>query len=119
MKKTYVTKMPDHIGAFLRASKCFSELAVNVTRVSYNKAVGSHTLFIEADGEEPKLKKADEMLKEIGYLPSTEENGKIVLLEFHLKDEPGSVRSVLELISQYELNISYISSQESPRKSSG
>ena len=27
MKKTYVTKMPDHIGAFLKASRCFSELA--------------------------------------------------------------------------------------------
>ena len=47
MKKTYVTFMPNHIGAFLKASKCFSELGINITRVSYNKAVDSHTLFIE------------------------------------------------------------------------
>ena len=112
MKKTYVTKMPDHIGAFLKASRCFSELGVNITRVSYNKAVDSHTLFIEVDGEEAQLGMANERLREIGYLSNGEENSKIVLLEFHLKDEPGSVTGVLELISRFNLNISYISSQE-------
>ena len=50
MKKTYITSMPDHIGAFLKASKCFSALGINITRVSYNKAVDSHTLFIDAEG---------------------------------------------------------------------
>ena len=58
MKKTYVTKMPNHIGAFLKASKCFSELGINITRVSYNKAVDSHTLFIEVDGEQAQFEKA-------------------------------------------------------------
>ena len=29
--------MPDDIGAFLKASRCFSALGVNITRVSYNK----------------------------------------------------------------------------------
>ena len=42
--------MPNHIGAFLKASKCFSELGIHIPRVSYNKAVDSHTLFIEVDG---------------------------------------------------------------------
>ena len=59
MKKTYVTSMPNHIGAFLKASKCFSALGINITRVSYNKAVDSHTLFIDAEGTEEQLKKAD------------------------------------------------------------
>lgn len=52
MKKTYVTSMPNHIGAFLKASKCFTKLNINITRVSYNKAVDSHTLFIDAEGTE-------------------------------------------------------------------
>ena len=112
MKKTYVTKMPNHIGAFLKASKCFSELGVNITRVSYNKAVDSHTLFIEVEGEEAQLEAANVKLKEIGYLSNEDENSKIILLEFRLKDEPGSVTSILELITQFNLNISYISSQE-------
>ena len=50
MKRTFVTVMPNHIGAFLKASRCFSDLGVNITRVSYNKAVDSHCLFIDARG---------------------------------------------------------------------
>ena len=56
MKKTYVTTMPDHIGAFLKASRCFAELNMNITRVSYNKAVDSHTLFIDAEGTAEQLR---------------------------------------------------------------
>lgn len=112
MKKTYVTNVPNHIGAFLKASKCFAELNINITRVSYNKAVDSHTLFIDVCGEEENLIKADERLQAIGYLSNGQENCKIVLLEFILEDRPGSVTDVLELISKFNFNISYMSSQE-------
>ena len=60
--------MPNHIGAFLKASKCFSALGINITRVSYNKAVDSHTLFIDAEGSKEQLAKADIELEKIGYL---------------------------------------------------
>lgn len=112
MKKTYITKMPDHIGAFLKASECFARLGINITRVSYNKAVDSHTLFIDAEGDEDQLSLADKMLTEIGYLNAPEHDKSIVLLEFMLRDRPGSVTEVLRLIDRYRLNISYISSQE-------
>ncbi len=62
MKKTYITTMPDQIGAFLKASECFASLGVNITRVSYNKAIDSHTLFIDADGGEEQLAEADREL---------------------------------------------------------
>lgn len=112
MKKTYVTSMPNHIGAFLKASKCFSALGVNITRVSYNKAVDSHTLFIDAEGTEEQLEKADTELQKIGYLQSNVNKTSIVLIEFCLRDIPGSVTDVLELINEFNFNISYISSQE-------
>ena len=112
MKKTYITTMPNHIGAFLKASECFAALGINITRVSYNKAVDSHTLFIDAEGNEEQLRAADEQLTRIGYLQTPEHDKGIVLVEFHLKDVPGSVTAVLRLISEYRLNISYISSQE-------
>ena len=104
--------MPNHIGAFLKASKCFSQLNINITRVSYNKAVDSHTLFIDAEGTEEQLKKADIELEKIGYLQSDTNKTSIVLIEFRLSDVPGSVTSVLELINEFNFNISYISSQE-------
>ncbi len=112
MKKTYVTSMPNHIGAFLKASKCFSALGVNITRVSYNKAVDSHTLFIDAEGTPAQLERADLELQKIGYLQSDKAGAGIVLIEFRLKDVPGSVTDVLSLINDFNFNISYISSQE-------
>lgn len=112
MKKTYITNMPNHIGAFLKASECFAKLGINITRVSYNKAVDSHTLFIDAEGDEEKLREADLLLGEIGYLHNTKTEPSIVLLEFTLADHPGSVTEILRLINDFQLNISYISSQE-------
>ncbi len=112
MKKTYVTSMPNHIGAFLKASRCFSALGINITRVSYNKAVDSHTLFIDAEGTAGQLEKADAELEKIGYLQSNKEKSSVVLIEFCLKDVPGSVTDILVLISEFNFNISYISSQE-------
>jgi len=104
--------MPNHIGAFLKASKCFSSLGVNITRVSYNKAVDTHTLFIDAEGTSEQLKKADIELEKIGYLQSNVDKTSIVLIEFCLRDVPGSVTDILILINDFNFNISYISSQE-------
>ena len=116
MKKTYITTMPNHIGAFLKASECFASLGVNITRVSYNKAVDSHTLFIDAEGEPLQLEKADRELEKIGYLGSEKSGNSVVLLQFMLRDEPGGVTEVLRLIDRWQLNISYISSQENGTK---
>lgn len=112
MKKTYVTTMPDHVGAFLEASRYIGSLGLNITRVSYNKAVDMHTLFIEAEGTAEQLAQADERLTEIGYLQSDASEQSIVLLELQLRDVPGSITAVLELIRTFNFNISYMSSQE-------
>jgi len=112
MKKSYVTTVPDHIGAFLKASECFSDLGINIIRVSYNKAVDSHTIFIDAEGDEDKLAQADRRLEEIGYLQRTTESPTVLLLEFTLEDVPGTVTKVLRLITEFGINISYISSHQ-------
>ena len=100
MRKTYITTMPDHIGAFLKASECLAKLNINITRVSYNKAIDSHTLFIDADGDEENLKRAETLLAGIGYLQTSRNEDSIVLLEFMLADHPGSVTEVLRLIHE-------------------
>ncbi|MBE6527227.1 MAG: MBL fold metallo-hydrolase [Thermoplasmata archaeon] len=112
MKKSYVTTMPDDIGAFLKASRCFASLGINITRVSYNKAVDMHTLFIDAEGSEEQLAKADEELRKIGYIHPSGDESTVMLMEFILRDTPGSVTKVLELIMEFGFNISYISSHE-------
>ncbi len=112
MKKTYVTTMPDHVGAFLAASRRIAQLKLNITRVSYNKAVDMHTLFIEADGTVEQHRQAQRALAEIGCLQTEGQEKSVVLLEFMLRDEPGSVTAILELIQSFNFNISYMSSQE-------
>ena len=104
--------MPDHIGAFLKASQCLAALGLNITRVSYNKAVDSQTLFIDAEGSLSQLEEADRQLSKIGYLKNDKKDRSIILIEFCLKDVPGSVTDVLVLINEFHFNISYISSQE-------
>jgi len=112
MNKTYVTTLPDHVGAFLQASRCLTDLGVNITRLSYNKAVDVHTLFIEVSGSAEQLAKADRKLEEIGYLQKEEGGQTIVLLEFRLRDRPGVLPELLELIQEFGFNISYMSFQE-------
>ena len=112
MKKTYATSMPNHIGAFLKASKCFAQLGINITRVSYDKSVDSHMLFLDVEGTPEQIRKADIELEKIGYLQNRASDSSIVLIEFTLQDVPGSVTAILELISRFNFNISYINSQE-------
>ena len=112
MKKTFITALPDQIGAFLTASEQLSAIGVNITRVSYNKAIDTHTLFLEIEGEEALLGKAETTLSSLGYLQNEAKTGSVILLEFHLKDEPNRLYPILVLIREFNFNISYMSSQQ-------
>ena len=112
MKKTFTTKMPDQAGSFMLAGRAAARAGVNITRVSYNKAVDTHTLFFEAEGERAALEQVERELNSLGMLDESAIPGKVLLLEFRLADHPGAVLPVLELISKYQFNISYISSQQ-------
>ena len=67
---------------------------------------------MDAEGTREQLEQADALLKEIGYLSPTNTKNGVVLLEFRLRDQPGSVTEILKLIATFNFNISYISSQE-------
>ena len=111
MKKTYATSLPDHIGAFLKASRCFAALGINITRVSYDKAVDAHMLFLDVEGTPDQLRMADAALERIGYLQDIADESSIVLLEFDLRDRPGAATQVLKLVHDFHFNISYINAQ--------
>ena len=112
MRKTYVATMPNKIGAFLKASEILADLNINITRISYNKAVDSHTVFLDVSGKAEQLEKADEELKELGYLDAAPDPRNVVLIECTLRDRPGAVTDLLKLIQESNLNISYISTQD-------
>ena len=116
-KRNYITHMPDKSGAFLVAGKIIANHGGNITRVNYNKAVDTHTLFIEVQGSADAHEKIQKELEECGYLPKAEAEKEqkipqIMMIVLTLRDEPGSVKPVLEILDSHKVNISYISSQE-------
>ena len=113
MRKTYITRLPDESGAFLEACRIISGVGANITRASYNKAVDAHTLFIDVSGTQHQLEIISAGLKKLGYIQSRDEGAKVLLLELVLPDVSGAALPVLELISSYHFNISYINTHES------
>ena len=111
MKKTFITRIPDKPGSFLKPVKIISNLGLNITRVSYNNAIDTNILFIEVEGEKASIDKAYELLKSDNFL-FKEDKSNVILMEFKLLDKPNSLLPILEIINEFDFNISYISSQE-------
>ncbi len=112
MHKTYVTRMPDKAGAFLVASRIISGYGGNIVRVNYNKAVDTHTLFIEVSADENQHKAIEVDLRKSGYLSDEVEKSRILMIVLTLSDVPGAVTPILDILVKYNVNISYMSSQE-------
>ena len=112
MRKTYVTRMPDKAGAFLLASRIIAACGGNIARVNYNRAVDTHTLFIEVSATAAQHAEIARQLSECGYLTELEDGKRILMIVLTLPDRPGAVTPVLEVLSRHRVNISYISSQE-------
>lgn len=104
--------MPDKAGAFLKASKIISFYGGNIVRVSYNKAVDVHTLFIDVSANLQQLEKITEELEALGYLSNEKNENKVILISLKLPDKPGAVKPVLDILNCYDINISYMNSQE-------
>ena len=112
MRKRYITRMPDQVGAFMKASKIVSNTGANIVRCSYNKAVDVNTLFLDVTGTNSQIDEITAELTSQGYIAKEDITSKVLLLELKLNDEPGAVYPILELISKYNFNISYISSAQ-------
>ena len=112
IKKTYITRMPDRSGAFLLAGRIISEAGGNIVRVNYNRAVDTHTLFIEVSADEEQHALIERRLTELGYLTDRGDDRQILMIVLRLPDVPGTVLPVLEILGKYSVNISYISARE-------
>jgi glyoxylase-like metal-dependent hydrolase (beta-lactamase superfamily II)/predicted amino acid-binding ACT domain protein len=109
-RKSYVTSMPDKTGAFLLASKVIAKHNGNIVRVSYNKAVDLHTLFIDVEAADDSLIDIQKELEDIGYLRKKIDETRVLVVDIKIPDISGAVLPVLKILDRYEINISYISS---------
>lgn len=112
MKKSYMTTMPDKSGAFLAASRIIQACGGNITRASYNKAVDVHALFVDVDAPEDAQREIERQLTLAGFLSKAVAHAKVVLMECELPDRPGTLLPILEVLNRYDINISYISTQQ-------
>lgn len=112
MRKTFMLQLPNEIGVLLEADRRITEIGLNITRLSYNRVVDMHMLFLEADGTAEQLARAEEALARLGYLQTRPFSGSVVLFEFELEDKPGRLIPVLELAAEFRFEISYVNSYE-------
>lgn len=112
-RRTFVTSMPDQAGAFMQASRVIAEYGGNIVRVSYNKAVDPHMLFLDVEAEEETLAEIQTGLLHIGYLKEKIAETRVIEVSIKIPDRPGALLPVLEILFRHEINISYLNSSAS------
>ena len=112
MKKTYVTNTPDKVGAFLKSCEIITKCKANITRVSYNKAVDLHTLFLDVEADEKTHQLIEKELSLIGYTVPKIPETSVVNICIHMPDVSGSLLPVLRILEKHTINIPYLNSVE-------
>jgi len=109
VKRTFTTRTPDKPGAFMQACKAIGGHGGNITRVSYKR--GALNLFIEVMGTKEQLRAIEQDLGQMAYVSLDAVEPTVLVMEVKIPDTPGSLLPVLEAISRYEVNISYLNSR--------
>ena len=108
--RTFVTSTPDKSGAFKKSCEIIHKYKANISRVSYNKAVDLHTLFIDVEGKEDDLDGIEAELRAIGYLNNEISEISVISVKVRIPDRSGKLLSVLDVIEKQDINISYLNS---------
>jgi glyoxylase-like metal-dependent hydrolase (beta-lactamase superfamily II) len=111
MHRSFVLALNDRPGSFLAQERLFAAHGLDIKRVSYNKVIDVHTLFIEAEGEEEALDAAEAELRERRVLAGQRLWGRVVLLEFELPDAEGALTPFLELCERYGFSLTYLNAR--------
>ena len=110
--QSFVTRLPDRHGALLLASGIIKENNGDIIRVSFNKSVDMHTVFMEVRGEESDLANIRSALFEVGYLEENLMPTQIIMLNIRHATGPGTIYPILQILNHHKVNISYINGQE-------
>lgn len=112
MRRTFVTRVEDRAGSFLKAARVIGSCGGNIARTSYNRTVDSRTMFLDvtADSKEA-LDRIAEGLGALGYLEGGEDD-RVILIDLRLRDVPGAILPVLEVLDRHNVNISYMNARD-------
>ena len=109
MRRTFSTYLPEEAGARERAAEVVSSEGADIVRLSYNRAVDAHTVFIEAEGSEEQIERIKQRFNAMGYFDGERNFVGVVLFEFNLPDGTNDILPLLRLIKRFGFNISYVS----------
>ena len=110
--KTFILRLEDRSGHLLEVSKIISSHNANITRLSYNKVVDQHTVFIEVYADENDITELSRELDDRNYLLKDSSEEVDVLITLQIIDIPGTVSNILQVFEKYDVNISYVNTQE-------
>lgn len=110
--ETFILKLPDKSGSLLDACNIISSHNGNITRLSYNKIVDIHTAFVEVYADNNDITLISNQLDEKNYLYKKASEEVNILVVLKILDIPGTVENILEVFKKYDVNISYVNTQE-------
>lgn len=110
--KTFILRLEDRSGHLLEVSNIISSHNANITRLSYNKVVDQHIAFVEVYADEDSIEVLSKELDENNYLLKDSSEEVDVLITLQIIDIPGTVTNILKVFHKYEVNISYVNTQE-------
>ena len=108
MEKSLAFALPDRQGTLREAMRIFSQHGVSVLRVSYNRLVDVHALFVDVWGSTSAIANAENELRAWRFLPEQRPIGQVYLLELATDDDLSLLEPVLTHISRNELNVTYV-----------
>ena len=112
LKRTFTTNVPDKPGSFMLVAKVIKKYNGNIIRVSYNKAIDLRTLFVEVRAYPHELELIENELNILGVLEKSVADTELIVVNIKIKDEPGGLYPVLKILDRYDVNISYLNSNE-------
>lgn len=111
MEKSLALVVPDRTGVMREVVRIFSDHGVSVLRISYNRVVDTHALYVDLWGSSSALAAAEDELRAWRFLPGQRMVGEVRLLEFSGEDELPDLEPLLACVNRYEFNITYINAR--------
>lgn len=108
MEKSLALVLPDRAGSLREVMRILSACNVEVLRLSYNRVVDVHAMFVDVSGTVSALEAAQKELRAWRFFPEQREVGEVHLLELELGEDPAALEPVLAVVEQNDVNITFV-----------
>ncbi len=108
MRENFIATLPDQAGSFREACRIIAEHGGSIDRVNYNRGIDERTVFLEVSGDGEQLQAVRKGLSEKGFLVARQDEHQVILADLELPDGVGALIPVLEAISRFHINISFV-----------